>query len=207
MIFLQDFSLVFAAVGIFSFHFAYLLFDYWRCKSVSFSHSTSSASSTLNAPNNCWWILDEKKVKSIDSFDSLISHVGPVHPVEQEHTKSLTDGVGGVLIAAKMTLLASVVLGRFTGLPIELMPRMPRITTAVVCSRIASGSLRVSRSALTIVSCGWGKNRIRNWVPFSTPTALHQLEAIKANDVRNVVTPSRHFSLAKNGQLKSQEKR
>lgn len=78
----------------------------------------------------------------------LISHVGPVHPVEHVHTNSLTGGADGVLAPPKMTLFASRIGRALTGFPIELMPRIPRITTAlVVCSSDDGGfwaCLRVS---------------------------------------------------------------
>lgn len=69
----------------------------------------------------------------------LISHVGPVHPVAHTHENSLSGGVVGALIVPN-----SAVLDWPTSfLSIELIPRIPRIPTAVVCSmRIFSISFR-----------------------------------------------------------------
>lgn len=77
----------------------------------------------------------------------LISQVGPVHPVAHVHMNSLTGGVGDnaddtFALLLNKTLLDSLVGRILTGLPIELIPRIPRrTTTAVVCSSVLSPSL------------------------------------------------------------------
>lgn len=83
-------------------------------------------------------------VVSLFHWNLLISQVGPVHPVAHVHINSLTCGwIIGDNADAALTLLlnkmlfASLVARTLTGLPIELMPRIPRrTTTAVVCSGI-----------------------------------------------------------------------
>lgn len=78
----------------------------------------------------------------------LISQVGPLHPVAHAQVNSLTGGVGDstddtFAVLLNSTLLDSLVGRTLTGLPIELMPRIPRrTTTAVVCSSVLSLSLR-----------------------------------------------------------------
>lgn len=79
----------------------------------------------------------------------LISQVGPVHPVAHVQVNSLTGGVDDstddtfALLLFNKTLLDSLVGLILAGLPIELIPRIPRrTTTAVVCSIALSPSLR-----------------------------------------------------------------
>lgn len=66
----------------------------------------------------------------------LISHVGPVHPVGHVHINSFSCIIGETFVLPSNALLASLIGLMLTGLPIELIPRIPRITTAVVCSKI-----------------------------------------------------------------------
>lgn len=79
---------------------------------------------------------------------SLISQVDPVHPVAHVQMNSLTGGVGDntddtFALLLNKTLLDSLVGRTLTGLPIELIPRIPRrTTTAVVCSSVLSPSFR-----------------------------------------------------------------
>lgn len=87
---------------------------------------------------------------SFSLFYLLISHVGPVHPVAHVHTNSLTGGVDDTFTLPSNKLLASLLGRALTGLPIELIPRIPRTTTAVVCSRmLCSVSLRALPSYFT----------------------------------------------------------
>lgn len=79
----------------------------------------------------------------------LISQVGPVHPVAHVQVNSLTGGVDDntddtfALLLFNKTLFDSLAGRILTGLPIELIPRIPRrTTTAVVCSMALSPSLR-----------------------------------------------------------------
>lgn len=90
----------------------------------------------------------EIKTKEIKTkfwkIDLLISQVGPVHPVAHVHKNSLTGGVDGTLMLLLNSTLFESLVGRIlTGFPIELIPRIPRTTTAVVCSnRLCSFSFR-----------------------------------------------------------------
>lgn len=70
----------------------------------------------------------------------LISHVGPVHPVAHAHENSLRGGVVGTLAAPPNTAVPD---WPTSFLSAALIPRIPRIPTAVVCSmRIFSVSFR-----------------------------------------------------------------
>lgn len=84
---------------------------------------------TLQAKRNA----KEKNIEKILHFvHLLISHVGPVHPVAHTHENSLSCGVVGAL----MLVLNSGVLNWPTSfLSVALIPRIPRIPTAVVCSK------------------------------------------------------------------------
>lgn len=95
---------------------------------------------------NIWIRVGRQKPKG--EWYLLISQVGPVHPVAHVQVNSLTGGVGDNIddifaLLLNKTLLDSLVGRTLTGLPIELIPRIPRrTTTAVVCSSVLSPSFR-----------------------------------------------------------------
>lgn len=86
----------------------------------------------------------------------LISHVAPVHPVEQVHRNSLVGGAFDAwLFGWPISMLRTSTPGR-CGLPIELMPCMPRTTTTgvVVWSTLLPSTATAAAAVVVVVDDG-----------------------------------------------------